>query len=222
MATTKQQFLDVLRKRLAIEPHQNIPHPLREFDAIPEIGYPDPLDDRPAAYARAASKLNVNVRLIATQADGEELIADVVKASGAASAVLSRDPETQGVADVLRGLGVSVVDFDSYHSAAKADLGITGATYGIAATGTLVLDPVRAGGRSASLLPPTYLALLAASRILPTSGDLFRHMDERFPDGMPSQLVLATGPSSTGDIELVHTVGVHAPGVVWVGILLGA
>ena len=39
------------------------------------------------------------------------------------------------------------------------------------------------------------------------------------PEGMPSQLVFATGPSRSGDIELIITTGVHGPKEVWIGVL---
>ena len=120
---------------------------------------------------------------------------------------------------MLQDEGVEVMPFDGPGTASIADLGVTGAMYGIAATGTLVMHAGRAGGRTASLLPPVHLALLDARNILPESGALFRQMSERLPEGPPSQLVFATGPSRSGDIELIITTGVHGPKEVWIGIL---
>ena len=64
-----------------------------------------------------------------------------------------------------------------------------------------------------------HLALVPASRILASPSALWRHLPERFPDGLPSQLVFITGPSRSADIEFTLTVGVHGPKVVWVVIL---
>ena len=85
----------------------------------------------------------------------------------------------------------------------------------------MVVSSARAGGRSASLLPPVHLALLPASRVLASASELWRRMGEHFPDGPPSQLVFISGPSRSADIEFTLTVGVHGPKRVWLGLLEG-
>jgi L-lactate dehydrogenase complex protein LldG len=77
----------------------------------------------------------------------------------------------------------------------------------------------RAGSRTASLLPPVHLALVRRDAIVATPGDLLRHLPERLPDGLPSNLVLITGPSRSADIELQLTVGVHGPRELVIGLL---
>ena len=149
----------------------------------------------------------------------QDLLEEVVGGHAPRTAVVSKDPETSGVGEMLRSLGVQVLPFEDTATVARADLGITGAAAAIAATGSLVLCSDRAGGRSASLLPPLYVALVRSSNVLPDATALFGRMAELFPDGPPSQIVLSTGPSRSGDIEFTLTVGVHGPGRVWVGII---
>jgi L-lactate dehydrogenase complex protein LldG len=81
------------------------------------------------------------------------------------------------------------------------------AAYGIADSGSLVLlstdEP-----RSRSLLPFVHYTYLTASRILPGLDDLFAALGH----DPPSCVAIVTGPSSSGDIEMTLTIGVHGPG----------
>ena len=142
-------------------------------------------------------------------------MAEVVAAEQVGKVVLSADPEVEGLAAHLRSLGVEVLDGRAPADAAGADLGITGALFGLAATGSVAVAAGRAGGRSVSLLPPVHLALVPASRVVPSASEVWRRMPEHFPDRPPSQLVFISGPSRSADIEFTLTVGVHGPKRVW-------
>ncbi len=90
-----------------------------------------------------------------------------------------------------------------------ADAGISSADYGVAETGTLALLARPGQGRSVSLLPPVHIAVLDARDVVAELAALFERVTA---DGkLPSALTFITGPSRTGDIELVLTVGVHGP-----------
>jgi L-lactate utilization protein LutC len=81
------------------------------------------------------------------------------------------------------------------------------AAYGLADSGSLVLlssdEP-----RSRSLLPFIHYTYLEVSRILPSIDELFAALGP----SPPSCVNIVTGPSSSGDIEMTLTVGVHGPG----------
>ncbi|MFM8286686.1 MAG: lactate utilization protein C [Planctomycetaceae bacterium] len=95
-----------------------------------------------------------------------------------------------------------------------ADLGITSVDYAIAETGSLALFSQASQGRVVSLLPPRALAIVEPGQILPDLFDLFTQLESRKSE-LPSNMVLVTGPSKTGDIELKLTTGVHGPGEVY-------
>jgi L-lactate dehydrogenase complex protein LldG len=97
--------------------------------------------------------------------------------------------------------------------AATAVSGVVEATAAIASTGSVVVDSDR-NGRLVSLLPRVAVFVLSAADIVPATGDLLRHRDEQWPDGLPTNVVLVTGPSRSGDIEMRLVVGVHGPGEV--------
>lgn len=92
-----------------------------------------------------------------------------------------------------------------------ADAGLTTAQWGIAETGTLVLEAARERHRLASLLPAFHVALLPRSRLLGTLGEAFARLQT--PGGAPRSrtITFVTGPSRTADIELELVVGVHGP-----------
>ena len=110
---------------------------------------------------------------------------------------------------------MSAVSIPEAQDPALADVGLTGAAFGVANTGTLVLTSD--AGRKASLLPMTHICFLRVSQLVPTMAEaLERGLSER---DLPSAWVQATGPSRTADIELTLTTGVHGPGVVHVMLI---
>jgi len=183
----------------------NVARPLVPVDGVPAVRYEQDLEDPVTAFIRNAAMQGAQVSTID---DAGAFVAGVIGELGAQTVVVSSDPETEG-------LGGETFD----RPRPDADLGVVGALHGIAATGTVVFHAARAGGRSASLLPPAVVVLLREDAIVRDAGELFRHMPDRFPDGPPSQMVLCTGPSKSGDIELELTTGVHGPGRVFIGIL---
>jgi len=105
---------------------------------------------------------------------------------------------------------------------ADADVGITGADFALADTGTLVVLARSGAPRTTSLLPPVHVALLPAERILPNLSILVQRLrSEVWPGGLPSAVTLITGPSRTGDIEQTLSIGVHGPGEVWAVVIGG-
>lgn len=97
------------------------------------------------------------------------------------------------------------------------DAGFTVARSGIAATGTLVLAPDAGSPRTVSLVPPLHIALVYAHTL---HADLHAAVQaERWRDGMPTNLVLASGPSKTSDIQQTLAYGAHGPRWMWVVIV---
>jgi L-lactate dehydrogenase complex protein LldG len=93
-----------------------------------------------------------------------------------------------------------------------AEIGISSCTYAVAETGSLAVASGPGTERVASLTPPIHVAVVTADQILPDLFDLFARFETAGLDSLPSNLVLITGPSKTGDLELKLTTGVHGPG----------
>jgi L-lactate dehydrogenase complex protein LldG len=99
------------------------------------------------------------------------------------------------------------------------DAGFTVARSGIAATGTLILAPDAGSPRTVSLVPPLHVALVYADTL---HADLHAAAKaERWCDGMPANLVLASSPSKTSDIQQTLAYGAHGPRWLWVIIVTG-
>jgi len=91
----------------------------------------------------------------------------------------------------------------------QVDASLTGTAGAIAATGSLVLWPDRHEPRLMSLLPPLHIALLKASEI---EDNLYGMMEKQnWSAGLPTNLLLVSGPSKTADIEQVLAYGAHGP-----------
>ncbi len=86
-------------------------------------------------------------------------------------------------------------------------IGITGADAAIAATGTVVLAHGQGRPRAASLLVETHVVLVPVDRVVHSLSDAFIAVS----GANTTNVVAITGPSRTGDIESILTLGVHGP-----------
>lgn len=89
------------------------------------------------------------------------------------------------------------------------DAGITSTRGAIADVGALILWPDSNEPRLLSLAPAVHIAVLEAAGIHDSLADAIAR--ERWQGGMPTNVLLISGPSKTADIELVLTFGVHGP-----------
>jgi len=106
---------------------------------------------------------------------------------------------------------------------ARADIGLSGADYVIAETGTLALSALPGQMRGVSLLPPVHVAVVRPSQIVATMADCLAMLQDEGQGDVQARLTscvsFITGPSRTGDIELSLTIGVHGPGELHLVIL---
>ncbi len=91
----------------------------------------------------------------------------------------------------------------------KVDAGITSAAGALADTGALILWPSDKEPRLMSIVPSIHIAVLRANTIYNTLSDAMQK--ESWPDRMPTNVVLVSGPSKTADIEMTLAFGVHGP-----------
>jgi hypothetical protein len=128
--------------------------------------------------------------------------------AGRSPVLVADDPLLRGVSGELRWPDCGVA------GAERARVAVVTAVAALAATGGVVLDSRAARGRSGALLAPEAVFVLPESTVVGHLGEVLRHTGERWPGGMPSQLVVVSGPSRSADIEHTLTRGVHGPGEV--------
>ncbi|MDQ2177293.1 lactate utilization protein [Marinifilum sp. D714] len=90
--------------------------------------------------------------------------------------------------------------------------------YGIAETGTVVVDSCEENKRLATCLAEKLLVVMPLSKLVSTLNHVADFLEERTSD-MGGYVAFITGASRTADIERVLTVGVHGPKEMTVYIL---
>jgi L-lactate dehydrogenase complex protein LldG len=88
----------------------------------------------------------------------------------------------------------------------RYQFGITRATSAIAESGSLILDDEKTSDRLAALSPWTHIAVLAEATIHRTIPEAIAALGES------PNIIWATGPSKTADVEGILIEGVHGPG----------
>lgn len=151
------------------------------------------LEARITSFCAALDKLAAKTRIVSSQGEVDEYIGEVSA---------GRAP---------------VVDANcSYAELVKAEVGVTGADYGLADTGTLVML-AKSDPRLLSLLPPVHIAVLPVNKLLSGLDELMTVLPQ--PAAQTASMVLITGPSRTADIEQILVRGVHGPGELHVVLI---
>ena len=184
----------------------------------------EPIEDPPARFLKELEALGGHGRRVEGLEEAREYVLALVRERGAKLLVRwdVEELEKLGVDEPLEEAGVEVAIWqdlgDFREVAGRADIGLSTAEWAIAETGSLVLTSGPGRGRTVTLLPPTYVAIVPAEKILSTVPEA---IEKYAGDGeLPANVCFHSGPSRSGDIEMLLAIGVHGPGDVHV-VLVG-
>ena len=182
------------------------------------------IEDPPARFIEELESLGGHAKRVETLEEAREYVLSLARERGANLLIRwdVEELEALGVDGPLQEAGVEVAvwrDLEDFREVtARADIGLSTAEWAIADTGSLVLTSGPGKGRTVTLLPPTYVAVVAAEKVLRTVPEA---IEKYAGDGeLPANVVFHTGPSRSGDIEMEIFVGMHGPGDVHV-VLVG-
>jgi L-lactate utilization protein LutC len=185
-----------------------------------------PIEDPPARFIEELEALGGHAKRVESQEEAREYVLDLASERDA-KLLIRWDIDELEALDVDVPLGEAGVEVavwrdlaDFREVAGKADIGLSTAAWAIAETGTLVLEGGPGMGRTVTLLPPTYVAVVPVNRILRTVPEAIEKYAGGEPGGLPANVSFHTGPSRSGDIEMSLFVGMHGPGDVHV-VLVG-
>jgi L-lactate dehydrogenase complex protein LldG len=127
-------------------------------------------------------------------------------------------PHRAALEEACAAAGLTLLADNLREPAATLHTALTVADWGIAETGSLVLNSSSEDLRLATMLAETHVAVLPLSRLQPDSLALEDEL-QRLMASPPSYLAFITGASRTADIERVLTIGVHGPGELHILLL---
>jgi L-lactate dehydrogenase complex protein LldG len=161
-----------------------------------------------------------HVAVVRDEREAGEMLSQIVEQTKARRIALSDSPIVQSVMAHVR-TGAELLQCASAEALFDCDVGVTGAQWAIAETGTLVLAHDEERHRLTSLVPTVHVALVAAERVRVTLGEVLQALDRLGPEALSRTVTFITGPSRTSDIELTLAIGVHGPAELFVIIVEG-
>lgn len=181
-----------------------------------ELPQPAPVDLVSLFRARA-QEVNAVVHGPLSRHGVHKVVLAVAAGHDATKFMVWDDLPAPGVASALESVGIQRIGHDTSTqgrlnqnmSYADIDVGVTGASAGLAESGSVVLTHGPGRPRMASIAPDIHVALLEVSTITRT----LAHWAHENPDIVAdtTNLVVVTGPSRTADIEQQLNLGVHGP-----------
>jgi L-lactate dehydrogenase complex protein LldG len=114
--------------------------------------------------------------------------------------------------EIMKDLVKFEIGFNKYAGDAKnMEAGITGCEFLVAQTGSVMVSSAQGGGRQMNVFPPVHIVIANKNQLVATLEEAYSMIQQKYAEGLPSQIALVTGPSRTADIEKTLVLGAHGP-----------
>ncbi|MET0622126.1 MAG: lactate utilization protein [Pyrinomonadaceae bacterium] len=195
----------------------------RDVSAQAGTALPPPREFEGTAVERFRQALEAvagHCLVVRDEAEAAEAVRRVAGQRNSRRVAVSDSPLARRVVG-LAGLAAEVLETAAPEDLFDCDLGVTGAQWAVAETGTLVLESDAERHRLASLVPSAHVAIVESRNVRQTLGEVLRVINERGEGALSRAVTFVTGPSRTSDIELTLAIGVHGPAELYVVIIEG-
>jgi len=122
-------------------------------------------------------------------------------------------PYSSQITQLDKTINVETFDFNVTDNKEKLfetfPAAISSSRAAIAATGSIVLWPSKTEPRSLSLVPPVHIVIVDVMQLHADFSSLIKA--ENWPDKLPTNVLLISGPSKTADIQQTLAYGAHGP-----------
>ncbi len=222
--TNKESFLDHIAQKLNRPRGQAIKKP--DWNYKPQLNVLQNANQDDLAEVLKKQCEVIHTDYIEASADEvAETMEKILKTNQLRSVITYDDPRFNeyGLNEIKQNEwkvnGISTYTWDNtkkqenINAAETADVGITISDMTLAESGTVLLFSNRNKGRSVSLLPKTFIAIVPKSTVVPRMTQAATAIAKLVADGedIASCIDFITGPSNSADIELNLIVGVHGP-----------
>jgi L-lactate dehydrogenase complex protein LldG len=222
----QQQFMDNITTRLRKEPEKTPPnHPSRgAHKSWREYNLPS--EERIQLFMDTWNKLGGEAHRCTDLNSAGEFIAELAQKMQAHYLIRWDQPELSELNLESRLPNAEITVWNPEHKdalltkAAGADIGICLVDYAVAHTGSVVVLSGPNKGRSVSLLPTAFVAVIKADLVKTRLGEVMEQLNQLNGGAVPAGVHFISGPSRSSDIENSLTIGVHGPGIVF-AIIIG-
>lgn len=194
VSQAKENILKKIRQALA----HPVPLPFAQSEGSQSVFFPSS-DDLSIAFAENFTRLQGRFAFCANENDLRSQIN-----------ALLQNREWNKVYFRDKKIG-QILALPSHPELSSCEVSLTFCECLVARTGTMVLSAAIPGGRTTSVYAPVHICIAYVNQLVYDLKDAMLLLREKYGTNLPSQIVFASGPSRTADIEKTLVTGVHGP-----------